>query len=337
MKGSPAFIDLAAVEAWDAWFRWRQGGDLRDVSIKDTWRRVARALSGAEDKAKASPFERQLEEAFDHWRLLPDEALLMTAGTDAPRWPDNGLVAVLNLAAFAQLPGTPDASMDWAGIEATADLAVHALDNAMTLVPPSSPVPGLHMRVGLIGLTDALLLLGERYDSPYGRRLGHDMAQCLAAGCLRGSLRLARERGARCELSRHSTLGYKLRQISSDLADEAASSGLRHARLTAITSQPRLALFANNVSDAIDPLPVHGIPHTIENGSTSRMVASLGYALELMHRRNPSMTSPHMVMGDTNASSEAQMEMRASMQMWVDQPILYPMPGHPLSRDEIVA
>lgn len=337
MKGPPAFIDLAAVEAWDAWFRWRQSGELRDVSIKDTWRRVARALSGAEDKANTSSFDRQLEEAFNSWRLLLDEALLMTAGTDAPCWPDNGLVAVLNLAAFVQLPGTPDASMDWAGIEATADLAVHALDNAMSLAAPTSPVPGLHMRIGLVGLTDALLLLGEHYDSAYGRHLGHDMAQGLATGCLRASLRLARERGSRCELSRHSTLGYKLRQISGEFADEAARTGLRHARLTAITSQPRLALFANNVADAIDPLPANGGVYRIESGSTSRTVASLGYSLELLRRRNASTTSPPMPPGDTSASIEAQMEMRAAMQMWIDQPILYPMPKQPFHRVEIVA
>lgn len=326
MKGPPSFIDLAAVEAWDAWFRWRQAsGELRDISIRDTWRRVARALAGAEHEAQPAAFERQLYEAFDSWRLLLDETLLATAGTGVVSWPDDGLVAVLNLAAFVRLPGTPDASIDWGEIEATADLAVQALDNAMMLALPVSAVPGLHMRIGVIGLADALFLLGERYGSSYGRRLGHDMAQCVATGCLRGSLRMMRERGARCELSRQSTLGYKLRQISETLAEEAARSGLRHARLTAITSQPRLALLANNVADAIDPLAVRGGTYRIDNGITSRTVASLGYAFECLRRRNASMPSPFAAPKIAMESNEAQMEMRAAMQMWIDQPILYPM------------
>ena len=330
MKGSPSFIDLAAVEAWDAWFRWRQaGGELRDISIADTWKRVAHTLASAESEEDAAAFERQLNEAFEGWRLLPDETVLATAGTGTASWPDDGLVAVLNLATFVKLPGTPDASVDWSGIEATADLAVHALDNAMMLAPPVHAVPGLHMRVGFIGLADALLLLGERYDSAYGRRLGHDMAQCLAVGCLRGSLRLARERGVRCELSGHSTLSYKLRQISETQAEEAALTGLRHARLTAITSQPRLALFANNVADAIDPLSVNGNLHTIDNGHTSRAVASLGYALELLRLRNASVASPFAPPRHAAESVEVQMDMRAAMQMWIDQPILYPMASPP--------
>lgn len=338
MKGPPSFIDLAAVEAWDAWFRWRQdGGELRDISIRDTWKRVARTLSAAECETDAVAFERQLNEALESWRLLLDETLLATAGTGAPSWEDDGLVAVLNLATFVKLPGTPDASVDWSGIEATADLAVHALDNAMMLAMPVHAVPGLHMRIGVIGLADALLLLGERYDSAYGRRLGHDIAQCLAAGCLRGSLRLARERGARCDLSGHSTLGYKLRQISESLAEEAALTGLRHARLTAITSQPRLALFANNVADAIDPLSVNGNLHTIDNGHTSRTVASLGYALEFLRRRNATVASPFVPPRRAAESSEVQMDMRAAMQMWIDQPILYPMSSPPPKTMDVMA
>ena len=48
-RDSPSpFLDPVAVEAWDAWFRWREDGQLRDISVEATWERVAGALAQAE-------------------------------------------------------------------------------------------------------------------------------------------------------------------------------------------------------------------------------------------------------------------------------------------------
>lgn len=318
MKSSPSFTDVAAVEAWDTWFRWREDGELRDLTIQDTWTRVALALSAVEPSSCATSFARQLVDAMSSWRLLLDETVLVAAGTGTPAWADNELVAALNLAAFVLLPGTPDARMDWDHIEATAGLAVHALDNAMLLAPPSSTESGLHMRIGFVGLADALMLLGERYESDRSRRLGHDMARCLAIGCLRSSLGLANDRGARCKLSSRSTLNYKLRQISSAITEDATRSGLRHARLTAITSQRHLALLANNVTDAIDPAAPGDSPQR--------------YAAKISRHQNAIVTAASALIGDNQPSIAAQMEMRAAMQMWIDQPILYSLLSHPSER-----
>src|SRR4051812_42795915 len=43
------FSDPVAVDAWDSWFRWRDGNRLYDLSIETTWLRVARALAGVEN------------------------------------------------------------------------------------------------------------------------------------------------------------------------------------------------------------------------------------------------------------------------------------------------
>ena len=102
MQGTQRFIDIGAVEAWDAWFRWRQDGELRDVSIEQTWSRVAGALAGPELPGQAAPFQRQLVDALLGWKLLPDERIAASAGTAAPAWPDDGLVAVLNAANFVR-------------------------------------------------------------------------------------------------------------------------------------------------------------------------------------------------------------------------------------------
>jgi hypothetical protein len=45
MQSDSAFMTPLAVETWDAWFRWRDRGQLRDRTIDATWERVATCLS----------------------------------------------------------------------------------------------------------------------------------------------------------------------------------------------------------------------------------------------------------------------------------------------------
>lgn len=322
-KASP-FIDVAAVEAWDAWFRWRQRDDLRDLSIQDTWARVSRTLACGD---AAPDLEHRLAEAQESWRLLFDERLLRSAGTETPDWPDRDLVASINLAALITNLGTDEAWLDMAALETTSELAVQALDNAAQLAQRQTEHPGAELRIGVIGLADALLLIGVRYESARGRELAHAAARHLAAGCLRGSLRLAAERGARWQLSDLPTQAYKLREISPDLAAEAERTGLRHTRLTSITSQPRLALLANNVTDAVDPFSNRDRLQTITEGPTTRTVGSPGYAVEKLRRLGMPAMQLTALTANAEASTGAQMDLRAAMQMWIDQPILYPLCG----------
>src|SRR5690348_2313422 len=97
-----SFIETAAVEAWDAWFRWRERGRLRDISVEATWRRMARTLAAVEPAQPAAEYEAALMTAFASWRLLLDERVLATAGTHAAEWPNNDLVAVLNAGMFVR-------------------------------------------------------------------------------------------------------------------------------------------------------------------------------------------------------------------------------------------
>jgi ribonucleoside-diphosphate reductase alpha chain len=331
MNEVSAFIDLAAVEAWDAWFRWRLADELQDISIHDTWSRVTRTLACAEKPSRAGMFEQRLGDALSEWRLLLDERVLATAGTNAPDWPDDELIAVLNPANFIRAPGTGMASLDLDAFEATAELAVQALDNAASLSAHASSLPGLHLRVGVIGLADTLALLGLRYDSETGRKLARDVASRLASGCLYGSLRLSRERGARRDISECPALGYKLRELSAELAMDAERLGLRQARLTAITSQRRLAQLANNVTDAVDPLLLDGRQQIDSDGMPSRPIPASGYVLAMARRMALRAESQAALIQAAAASKEAQIELRAAMQMWIDQPILYPLRGEAVS------
>ncbi len=315
------FIELAAVEAWDAWFRWREQADLRDVSIEDTWRRVSAALASVEPADEITPWQRRFMGALASWRLLPDERLLADAGTSRGVYRGHVLHAALNAASFVPAERS---GLDLAAVADCAALAVRMLDNAALLADAVVP----RLRIGIVGIADALALLDLAYDSDAGRAQAASMARALAEGCLRGSATLAMTRGAGylgltpTDAKAMSPAGAQLHPVR---------RRLRHTQLTAITSQPRLALLANDVADAADPLRQTPCMHVIAAADGQRSLRSSGYALNVLGAHgNGTGRHPDTL---TDLSWAAQMAMRAALQPWIDEPIAYPLLATPLPDD----
>lgn len=316
LRTSP-FIDPAAVEAWDAWFRWRDHAGLHDFSIEDTWRRVAGELASVESPTDAALWRSRFLHALSGWQLLPDERVLASAGTGPATW-DGDLHASLNAASFVSIEDYAAPQMDLAAIEDCAALAVRALDNAAVLAHVSEPS---RIRVGLIGVADALFLLGLGYDSEEGRAMAAALGRALAEGCFGANLALARERGACNEDISGMIVRGAQRGLRDDLLGKAKDSGLRHPGLTAITSRAHLALLANVVADALDPLAGKNHPHVFVTPRGERILRSSGYALSV---------SSADATRDTKETAEflgwpSQLRMRSVMQPYMDEPITYPL------------
>ncbi|MET3650595.1 hypothetical protein [Dyella japonica] len=313
MSKTPEFIDVCAVEAWDAWFRWRERDELKDVSIQDTWGRVARALATRDT-------EQRLLDAMETWRLLLDERILATAGTQLEAWPDNELAAVINVVVFVGEPGMPGDSLDLAAIERTASLAVEILENAIQKARLPSAQTGHKLRIGLIGFADALALMDIPYASQCARLLARKVSLSMARGSLKQSIDLARQLGPRVEISEQASIASRLRELAPDLAQEAALHGLRHYQLTAVAPHPRLARLANNVADAIDPLEVAQEVLGLR-GEPAYSTASQGYAIEWS--RGHGMSDRHIATMKQNAfaAMSSRMALRDAVQEWIDEPM----------------
>jgi len=65
---------------WDVKYRYRDGDQVIDATIEDTWRRVARALAKAESR-DAARWERGFYDALAGFRFLPGGRILAGAGT----------------------------------------------------------------------------------------------------------------------------------------------------------------------------------------------------------------------------------------------------------------
>jgi ribonucleoside-diphosphate reductase alpha chain len=286
------FTDPASVEAWDCWFRWRERGVLRDLTVDATWSRVGHSVASVEGSS-AGKWARRFIDAFRHWRLLPDSHLLRFAGTGTPLG-QAPLTAVVNAAVFVSSPGTADAAFDRPGFAETASLTVRLLDDVLLACDESMRGSGL--RIGLIGMADAMHHLGLPYDSAGARQFAGHVAGALSEGALKGATELAWERGA-AEHDRHQLARrWHERGTPAGLVDEVLRCGMRHTQLTAIEAQPRLSLLANNASDALDPCPFERPVQAASRGGVLADVSML-----------------------------AQLELRAAIQPWIDAPIDYPV------------
>lgn len=295
MAPTTCFTDAAAVVAWDSQFRWRTPDGLLDRTIDATWWRVANAITGSSNEMRL--YAHRYVDAFSRWRLLPDERLLRFAGTGrsnrAGLEPSASPRATLNVARFVVPSRTSRAYFDVDDFRATAALAVRLLDDVL-ISAPSGPAMQPDLRIGLMGFDDALALLGLTYTDPAAIHFAHLVGATLAAGALQGSVEMARERGPLALDMDAWMAQWRRRGMPKALIEGAMRDGIRHCRLTAIESQPCLALFANNASDALYP----AMPRATPAGPPGLGMTTLA----------------------------ARLAIRGAMQGWIDAPIDDPLP-----------
>lgn len=287
------FTTAIAVDTWDANFRWRVGDELRDRTIDATWRRVASAVAGVED-ADAEEWEQRFVDAFRDWRIVPDARLLKWAGTGVPSIRLDNPQATLNLGTFVVRPQASQPYFDYEAFSDMAALAVRLLDDAWLTYGDKPSTSAIC--VGVMGFADALAALGYSYADERACEFASALGKTLSAACLESSLRLMQERGA-CRLA----VGTNECKATPDSC-RAPCCMSRHPQTTAIHSQHLIAMFANNASDALDPLS--------------------GAAWGQTSRREFSMQTDPI---DTAQMLIQQLKLRGRFQSWIDAPIDYPL------------
>lgn len=72
--------DISA-RIWDAKYRYRENGAVRDAALEDSWRRVARALAAVERPDAVEHWARKFYAALEGFRFLPGGRIQAGAGT----------------------------------------------------------------------------------------------------------------------------------------------------------------------------------------------------------------------------------------------------------------
>lgn len=177
--------------------------------------------------------------------------------------PDYGCCCLgsINLTRFVRDPFTPQARFDSEGFQAVIRTAVRMLDNVLDVT--YWPLIEQHneaqnkRRIGLgfLGLGDACVMLGLRYDGDDARRFAADMARTLRDTAYSASVDLAKEKGAfpLLDAEKYLSSGFALR-LPDDIRTAIRLHGIRNSHLLAVAPTGTISLaFADNASNGIEP------------------------------------------------------------------------------------
>ncbi len=168
----------------------------------------------------------------------------------------------IDLTRFVREPFEPGARFDEAAFADLCRVAVRMLDNVLdvTYWPlPQQQEEARHKRrvgLGFTGLGDALVMLGQRYDTPEARATARRLSEVMRDAAYEASVALAQERGpfplfnADLYLSR----GAFASRLPQPLKDRIRAHGIRNSHLLSIAPTGTISLaFADNASNGIEP------------------------------------------------------------------------------------
>ncbi len=229
----------------------------------------------------------------------------------------------VHLGTFVRQPFTPHAWVDWASLEEAAARAVRFLDDVVDVGAARHPLPAQRTasrrsrRVGLgvMGLADALAMLGIRYGSPESVRWLEDCLRRVRDAAYAASVELAREKGAfpAFDPRRHERSPY-IQRLPAHLRRALRRWGLRNAALLAVAPTGSISLLAG-ASSGIEP--IFGLRYTRLVGGQRYQAEHPLLALyrQATGRDNPGWPTAHQL------DPLSRVRLQAAAQRYVDQSI----------------
>jgi ribonucleoside-diphosphate reductase alpha chain len=233
-----------------------------------------------------------------------------------------------NLPRFVRHAFTSDARIDEAALERAVPVAVRMLDNVIDL----SNFPLEEQRetvrstrrigLGIMGLADALIMLGLRYDRDEGRRMAEKIMRLIRDAAYRYSAQFALEKGCFPALERQRYLASPfVASLEPPLRDMIVQNGIRNSHLLAIAPTGSISLIAGAVSSGMEPAFGACYIRSIRrrDGSRQRLEVT-NHAVALWRQAGRAGLPPaFIVLADIAAKD--QLKMQACLQPYVDNAI----------------
>ncbi len=234
----------------------------------------------------------------------------------------------INLTAFVERPYSKSAALDFDAIAAHAATATRFLDNvidvsAFPLKAQEDQARGTRrIGLGVTGLGDALIMLGQDYDSEDGRETAAQSMRVICHSAYRTSVELAKEKGVFPYFERDAYLaGEFISSLPDDIRDGISRQGIRNSHLTAIAPAGTISLLANNVSSGIEPVFAPEFDRRVLNADGSYSSYRVeDYAMRQWRRQHgrgmpPSYACAHEL------PPRAHLDMLTALQSFVDNAI----------------
>lgn len=167
----------------------------------------------------------------------------------------------INLTLYVKNPFSDNPIFDEEGFKRTVAVAVRMLDNVLDIT--QWPLPQQHQeamnkrRIGLgyMGLGDAMIMLGIRYDTEEGATFAGFVSKALRDAAYRASVELAKEKGAFPLFDADKYLaGAFISRLPEDIKEDIRKYGIRNSHLLSIAPTGTISLaFADNASGGLEP------------------------------------------------------------------------------------
>jgi len=235
----------------------------------------------------------------------------------------------INLSQFVTKPFANNASFNWSAMEKTVNIAVRMLDNVLDIstypLPQQQQCQLASRRIGLgiTGLADALVMLGERYGSVESQQLATNIMKTISETAWQSSIELAREKGAFPAFKKADYLkGEFVAKLPNEIRNNINKHGVRNSHHTTIAPTGTTSLFANNVSNGLEPIfDAHYQRHVRTSNGDLKTFALADYAYRLWQQSHPSEKKPPAWVDAQQLKPVDHLMIQAAVQPYIDNAI----------------
>jgi ribonucleoside-diphosphate reductase alpha chain len=178
--------------------------------------------------------------------------------------------------------------------------------------------------LGITGLADALVMLGQTYGSERSLATIAAIMRLMCHTAYRTSIALAKEKASFPYFERDRYLqGPFIRSLPDDIQNGIATYGIRNSHLMAIAPTGTISLLAGNVSSGLEPIFAASYTRKVltEDGSAREFVLT-DYAFDLWRRTISRTTElPNGFVTAVELPVRAHIDVQAALQPFVDNSI----------------
>ncbi|BAQ67967.1 ribonucleoside-diphosphate reductase, adenosylcobalamin-dependent [Rhodovulum sulfidophilum] len=321
---SDAFME--AVKAGGTWDLQFGGKVYHTLEARDLWNRIMQATYDY-----AEPGVIFIDRINQMNNLAYCETIAATNPCGEQPLPPYGacLLGSINLARLVANPFEKGAALDEAALDSLVATAVRMMDNVVDIsrfaLDAQRHEAKAKRRIGLgvTGLADALLMVGQRYGSEEAARQTSRWLHRIARAAYLASVHLAKEKGAFPLFDAEQYLGSgALAQMDADVRAAIAEHGIRNALLTSIAPTGTISLYAGNVSSGIEPVFAYSYKRKVLQRDGSRTEEEVvDYAVQLWRDKFGDAELPEYFVNAQTLPPSEHVRMQAAAQTWVDSSI----------------
>ena len=239
------------------------------------------------------------------------------------------LLGSVNLARLVDNPFDDAAQLDEAALADLVGTAVRMMDNVVDAsnfpLEAQAQEARAKRRIGLgvTGLADALLMVGQRYGSDEAVKQTEDWLHQIARAAYLASVQLAKEKGAFPLFEAEPFLASgAMEKMDSDVRDAIRKDGIRNALLTSIAPTGTISLYAGNVSSGIEPVFAYAYTRKVLQKDGSRSEEEVvDYAVQMWRDKFGDTELPDYFVNAQTLAPADHVKMQAAAQNWIDSSI----------------